>query len=53
MYAYVQTKLYEKCVLETSSRPFNFHGILCKKESEEFSVLTWTDFASFANGYLM
>ena len=31
---------------------FNFQGILCKKESEEVSVLIWTDFESFANAYL-
>ena len=47
--------LYEKCVLEASSRPFliNFQRIFCKKESEEVCVLIWTDFDSFANLYLM
>ena len=35
-------------------RPFfNFHGIICKKESEEVNVLIWTNFDSFANTYLM
>ena len=32
---------------------FNFQGILCKKESEEVSVLIWTNFDSFANTYLI
>ena len=31
----------------------NFPGILCKKESEEVSVLIWTNFDSFANTYLI
>ena len=32
---------------------FNFQRILCKKESEEASVLIWKNFDSFANKYLM
>ena len=32
---------------------FNFQGILCKKESEEVKVPTWTNFDSFANTYLI
>ena len=31
----------------------NFQEILCKKESEETSVLIWTNFGSFANTYLI
>ena len=33
--------------------PFNFQGILCKKESEEASGLIWTNFDSFAITYLI
>ena len=43
-------KYYEKCGLKTSSR-YNFQRILCKKESEEVSVLIWTNFGSFAKKY--
>ena len=32
---------------------FNFQRILCKMESEEVSVLIWTNFDSFANKYLI
>ena len=32
---------------------FNFPGILCKKESEEVSVLIWKNFDSFSNKYLI
>ena len=32
---------------------FDFQAILCKKESEEVSVLIWTDFDSFDNMYLI
>ena len=32
---------------------FNFHRILCKKESEEASMLIWTNFESFAITYLI
>ena len=32
---------------------FNFQRILCKKESEEVSVLIWTNFDSFATKYLI
>ena len=32
---------------------FNFQRILCKKESEEASVLIWKNFDSFANKYLI
>ena len=32
---------------------FDFQGVLCKKESEEFTGLIWTDFDSFANTYLI
>ena len=32
---------------------FNFQRILCKKESEEVSVLILTNFDSFAITYLM
>ena len=31
---------------------FNFLRILCKKESEEASLLIWTNFDSFAITYL-
>ena len=53
-------KFCEKCGLETSlnlvesSRNFfNFQRILCKKESEEVSILIWTNFDSFAIIYLI
>ena len=32
---------------------FNFQRILCQKESEEVSVLTWTNVDRFANRYLI
>ena len=32
---------------------FNFQRILCKKESEEASMLIWTNFDSFAIKYLI
>ena len=41
-------KFYEKCDLKTSSKPFNFQRILCKKESEEACMLIWTNFNNFA-----
>ena len=31
----------------------NFQGIFCKKESEEVSVLIWTNFNGFANTYII
>ena len=47
-------KLYEKCGLETSSRPFFISKESpVKKESEEVSVLMWTNFDSFANTFLV
>ena len=46
-------RFYGKCGLETRSRPFLiFKEILCKKESEEASMLIWTNFNSFAITYL-
>ena len=33
--------------------PFNFQRTLCKKESEEASMLIWTNFDSFAMTYLI
>ena len=33
--------------------PFNFQGMLCKKESNEASMLIWTNFDSFAIKYLI
>ena len=33
--------------------PGNFQRTLCKKESEEVSVLIWSNFDSFANKYLI
>ena len=33
--------------------PFNFQKICCLKESEETSMLIWTNFESFAITYLM
>ena len=32
---------------------FNFRRILCKKDSEEGSMLIWTNFDSFAIAYLI
>ena len=32
---------------------FNFQRILCKNESEQASILIWTNFDSFAIIYLM
>ena len=32
---------------------FNYQRILCKTESEEVSVLIWTNFDSFTNTYLI
>ena len=32
---------------------FDFHIILCKKDSEEVSMLIWTNFDSFAITYLI
>ena len=47
-------KFYEKCGLETSSRPFfNFQEILCKKYSVEVSMLIWTYFDRFAITYII
>ena len=47
-------KLYKKCGLETSSRPFfNFQRILCKKKSEKVCNLIWTNFDSLSTTYLM
>ena len=33
--------------------PFNFQRILCKKESEEVSMLIWTNFGNSAITYLI
>ena len=43
-------KLYKKCYLETSSRPFL---ILSRKESVGFSILIWSNLNSFAIAYLI
>ena len=46
-------KSYKKCCHKLVPGPFYFHGIFCKKESKEVSVLIWTNFHSFANTYLI
>ena len=33
--------------------PINFQRILCKKESEEASMLVWTNFDSFTIEYVI
>ena len=32
---------------------FNLQGMVCKKESDEASMLIWTNFDSFANKYVI
>ena len=46
-------KLYKKCCHKLVPGPFYFHGIFCKKQSKEVSVLIWTNFHSFAYTYLI
>ena len=47
-------KLYEKCGLKTSSRPFMvFKEPSAKKDSVEVTMLFWTNFDSFAVSYLI
>ena len=47
-------KFYEKCGLETSSRPFfNFQRILCQHEFVEVCMLIWINFDSCAITYLI
>ena len=41
-------RFYEKYGLDWFQSLFNFQTILCKKESEEVSMLIWTNFNSFA-----
>ena len=41
-------RFYEKYGQDWFQSLFNFQRILCKKESEEVSMLIWTNFDSFA-----
>ena len=41
-------RFYEKYGLDWFQSRFNFQRILYKKESEEVSMLIWTNFDSFA-----
>ena len=46
-------KFYEKCGLETSSRPFLIFKESSKKDSVKVSMLIWTNFDRFAITYLI
>ena len=46
-------KLYEDMAWKLVPGPFYFQQILCKTDSEEVSMLMWTNFDGFAITYLI